>query len=289
MDLPVRMGFGGRGNVQDVRELTVDEPTSHQGVRGNSTTAPEESDDVRRRTERKLREQAAEIEILKEELNSFSYSVSHDLRAPIRHIQGFAGIVLEDYGSQVPAELRQYLERINEGASDLHRMVEGLLEVARITQQPMELQSTDLGQLVREIIDGVVQTTPARHPTEWRVQTLPNVECDTGMVKILMEQLILNAFQFTRPKARGVVTIGAENTNDEVRFFVKDNGIGFDPKYADKLFGVFQRLHADQGFDGLGLGLAAAERIVRRHGGRIWYDAAPGEGACFYFTLAAQG
>ena len=149
----------------------------------------------------------------------------------------------------------------------------------------MELQSTDLGKLVREIIARMDQTPPAGRQIEWNVQALPPVECDPGMIKILMEQLISNAFQFTRAESRAVVTIGATNTGDGVCFFVKDNGIGFDPKYADKLFGVFQRLHPDQGYPGIGVGLATAQRIVRRHGGRIWYDAAPGEGACFYFTL----
>ncbi len=274
--------------MPNLRELTVDELNRHEPAKGSPTTSSEGLDGARLSAERKLQEQAAEIEILRDELKSLSYSVSHDLRAPIRHIQGFAGIVLEDFENLAPAEIRQYLERIAESAGDLQRLVEGLLGVARISQQTMERQNTDLGNLVRRIIDGIVQTTPADRQIEWKVQTLPQVECDPGMIKILMEQLISNAFQFTRQATRGVVTIGAADSNDGVCFYVKDNGIGFDPKYADKLFGVFQRLHADQGFAGMGVGLATAQRIVRRHGGRIWYDAAPGEGACFYFTLPAH-
>jgi hypothetical protein len=269
--------------MQTLRELTVDERNRHQDAERRPTSSEELGGPGL--SDRKIQEQAAEIETLREELQSFSYSVSHDLRAPIRHIEGFIGIVLEDYGNQVPVEMRQYLERIAEGAGELHRLVEGLLEVVHIAQRTMELQSTDLGKLVREIIARMDQTPPAGRQIEWNVQALPPVECDPGMIKILMEQLISNAFQFTRAESRAVVTIGATNTGDGVCFFVKDNGIGFDPKYADKLFGVFQRLHPDQGYPGIGVGLATAQRIVRRHGGRIWYDAAPGEGACFYFTL----
>jgi light-regulated signal transduction histidine kinase (bacteriophytochrome) len=272
--------------MQNFRELTVDESNRHEDAVGNPASLSEESGDAQVNYERKLREQGAEIETLKEELKSLLYSVSHDLRAPIRHIHGFAGIVLEDYGNVAPAEMRQYLERIAEGAKELQRLVEGLLGVAQLTQQRMDLQRTDLGTLVRGIIDGIVQTTPAGRQIEWNVQTLPRVECDPEMIKILWEQLLSNAFQFTRLEPRAVVTIGTTDSNDEVGFFVKDNGVGFDPKYADRLFGVFQRLHADQGFTGSGVGLATAHRIVRRHGGKLWYHAAPGEGACFYFTLS---
>jgi hypothetical protein len=272
--------------MQNVREPT--EPAKHERARGSPAAAFGELGQERLSCERKLREQAAEIEILREELKSLSYSVSHDLRAPIRHIQGFIGIVLEDYGNQVPVEMRQYLERIGEGASELQQLVEALLGVAHIAQQAMEVQSTDLGKLVREIVDRMMQTMPANRQIEWSVQTLPQVECDPGMIKVLMEHLISNAVQFTRQTTRGVVTIGATDNNGGPCFFVKDNGIGFDPKYADNLFGLFQRLHADQGFTGTGVGLATAQRIVRRHGGRVWYEAAPGEGACFYFTLSSD-
>jgi light-regulated signal transduction histidine kinase (bacteriophytochrome) len=274
--------------MQNLRELTVDERTRDNIAEGGLSTSSEELRGPRLGIDRKLQEQAAEIEALKEELRSFSYSVSHDLRAPIRHIDGFIGIVLEDYGHLVPVEMRPSLERIAEGAAELHRLVEGVLGVVHIAQQPMVLQSTDLGKLVRGIIADLDQTTPADRQIEWSVQALPPVECDPGMVKILMEHLISNALKFTGAESRAVVTIGATNTGDEVCFFIKDNGIGFDPKYADKLFGVFQRLHPDQGYPGVGVGLATAQRIVRRHGGKIWYDAAPGEGACFYFTLCAQ-
>jgi light-regulated signal transduction histidine kinase (bacteriophytochrome) len=274
--------------MPDVRKFTVDERKRHEYTKDSTTTSPEWLEGVRLSDERKLQEQAAEIEILREELQSLSYSVSHDLRAPIRHIQGFTGIVLEDYGNLASAEIRQYLERIAKSASDMQRLVEGLLRVARIAQQAMERQSIDLGILVRKIIDGMVQATSADRQIEWKVQRLPRVECDPGMIEVLLEQLISNAFQFTRLAPRAAVTIGAVDSQDGVCFYVKDNGIGFDPKYADNLFGVFQRLHADQGFDGIGVGLAMAQRIVRRHGGRIWYDAAPGQGACFYFTLPAR-
>jgi light-regulated signal transduction histidine kinase (bacteriophytochrome) len=274
--------------MPNIRELPGDERKLHQDATGSSAASSEAQGEALRSLERKLQEQAAQIETLTEELKSLSYSVSHDLRASIRHIQGFIGIVLEDHGNQIPPETRGYLERIAEGASDLHRLVEGVLEVTHIAQQTMELQITDLGKLVREIIDGIIETLPADRHIEWNVQNLPQVECDPEMMKVLMAHLISNAFQFTRLKPRSAVTIGATVINGGVCLYVKDNGIGFDPKYADKFFGVFQRLHADQGFTGMGVGLATAQQIVRRHGGRIWYHAAPGQGACFYFTLRAH-
>ncbi|MGA8102967.1 MAG: histidine kinase dimerization/phospho-acceptor domain-containing protein [Candidatus Acidiferrales bacterium] len=213
--------------MPDLGELTIDEMKSYEYTKDSATTLSEELEGARFNVERKLQDQAAEIEILREELKSLSYSVSHDLRAPIRHIQGFIGVVLEDFGNVVPIEMRQYLERIAEGAGDLQRLIEGLLEVAHIARQTMEVQSTDLGKLVREIIDGVVRKTPPDRQIEWNVQTLPQAECDPGMIKVRMEHLISNAFQFTRLEP-GAVVNGAAGTNDGVCFFVTDNGIGFE-------------------------------------------------------------
>jgi light-regulated signal transduction histidine kinase (bacteriophytochrome) len=166
--------------MPDLRALPVDELRSHEYTKDSATTSSEELEGARCNVERKLQDQAAEIEILREELKSLSDSLSHDLRAPIRHIQGFMGIVLEDFGNVVPIEMRQNLERIAEGTGDWQRLVEGLLEVAHIARQTMEVQSTDLGKLVREIIDGVIRKTPLDRQIEWNVQTLPAVECDPG-------------------------------------------------------------------------------------------------------------
>ncbi|HMC30855.1 MAG TPA: ATP-binding protein [Candidatus Angelobacter sp.] len=247
---------------------------------GNSLTAP---DDRIAGLERLLEQRTAELREVRKELDGLSYSVSHDLRAPLRHIKGYAQILAEDCGAALGPECRQHLAKVQEGAQKMGEMLEELLKLSRLGRQPLERQAVSLEKLVREVIRDLKDKIAPRK-VEWKIGELPVLECDPILTKQLFHHLLENALKFSRPRAHAVIEVSMVQQNGAV-FFVRDNGIGFDMKYADKLFSVFQRLHPQQDFERHGAGLALAQRIVHRHGGRIWAEAAVEQGATFYFTL----
>jgi PAS domain S-box-containing protein len=220
-----------------------------------------------------------------QELEAFSYSVSHDLRAPLRHIDGFARILAEDFSAELSAEGLGYLDRILKAVTHMGHLVDDLLNLARIGRREMVHEKIPLGMIARRAIADLPDET-AERKIEWRVETLPEVECDPGLLKIVFTNLIANAVKFTRKSKSPIIEVGCRRAGGETAFFVSDNGVGYDPKYADKLFGVFQRLHQQEDFEGTGIGLATVQRIIQRHGGRIWGESQPGKGATFFFTLA---
>jgi PAS domain S-box-containing protein len=232
-----------------------------------------------------LKQRLAELSIANEELESFSYSVSHDLRAPLRHIDGFARILKEDFAAAIPEEGRRYLDQVLTSANQMGHLVDDLLNLARIGRKPIVRQPVRVEELVREVISELAPETEQRE-IDWRVEPLPEVECDPGLVKLALVNLLTNAAKFTRGCRPAVIEVGTRQLNGTQAFFVRDNGVGFDPKYADKLFGVFQRLHRQDEFEGTGVGLATVRRIVRRHGGEVWAESERGRGATFSFTLA---
>lgn len=220
------------------------------------------------------------------ELEGFTYSVSHDLRAPIRQIDGFSRILLEQCGPALDERGHHYLRRITEGAAHMGRLVDDLLNLARIGRQDVRLANTSLAGVARAAL-AELQPELADREITFSIAELPSVPCDPGLMKIVFANLLSNAAKYTRPRAHAHVEVGLSTEGGRPELFVRDNGVGFDMQYADKLFGVFQRLHRVEDFEGTGVGLATVQRIVRKHGGEIRALATPDGGATFWFTLAA--
>ena len=221
------------------------------------------------------------------ELESFTYSVSHDLRAPLRHLDGFSRILEEEYGAELPEEARHYLHRIRSATTHMSRLVEDLLGLSRLGRQGLQLRTVTLRELVEEARAEVLSEAEGR-VIDWQIGALPEVQADVGLFRQVWINLFSNAIKFTRNQPRPVIQVGSRKENGEAILFVRDNGAGFDPRYADKLFGVFQRLHRQDEFEGTGVGLATVQRIVHKHGGRVWAESQPGQGATFYFSVPAR-
>lgn len=237
--------------------------------------------------ERRVISRTAELEAANKELEAFSYSVSHDLRAPLRAIKGFAGIVLEDFGAQLPEEGRQYLERIRQGGNRMGELIDALLAFSRLSREPLNRRTVDTGQLVRAVLADLQPQQEGR-AIELHIATLPPCEGDPILLRQVWVNLLSNAIKYTRGRRPAIIEIGGAGEKDEMVYFVRDNGAGFDMQYANKLFGVFQRLHSPKEFEGTGIGLANVQRIVRRHGGHVWGEGKIDRGAEFYFTLPTK-
>ena len=240
--------------------------------------------DVQSITRRVEAEEA--LQLANRELEAFTYSVSHDLRAPLRQIDGFSRILSESLWYDLDDKARHYLTRIQEGTKHMGRLVDDLLALARLGQQSPRARETALTPIVLDVIAGLGADATERE-VEWRVGELPTAVCDPGLMHIVFTNLASNALKYTRPRSRATVEIGCMSHEGRPALFVRDNGVGFNMKHADKLFGVFQRLHRSEEFEGTGVGLATVQRIVHKHGGEIWADAAPDAGATFYFTLGS--
>ena len=221
------------------------------------------------------------------ELESFSYSVSHDLRAPLRAINGFSLALLEDYGTTLPPDGQALLARVRENTKRMAQLIDDLLVFSRLGRKPLEMGPVDLASLMQSVVEEQRQADPKR-AIEVVVHSLPATLGDAGLLRQALSNLIENAFKFTRRQPKARIEIGSRVEGAETVYYVRDNGAGFDMKYATKLFGVFQRLHGESDFEGTGVGLALVQRIVHRHGGRVWAQAAVDQGATFYFTLRAK-
>jgi PAS domain S-box-containing protein len=235
--------------------------------------------------EQRVAQRTAQLEVVNAELEAFTYSVSHDLRAPLRHISGFSRLLVEDFGPQLEPEAKRYLDRITEGSRKMGVLVDELLNLARIGRHSLSVTSTQLNAVVLEIISILAPDTEGR-TVEWNIGDLGSVNCDPVLIGQVFQNLISNSLKFTRPRWTAVIEIGRLKESEQPTFFVRDNGVGFDMKYADKLFGVFQRLHRIEDFEGTGIGLATVQRIVQKHAGRTWAGAELGKGAVFYFTVS---
>lgn len=237
--------------------------------------------------EQRVALRTAELEATNKELEAFTYSVSHDLRAPLRRIDGFAQMLMEDYLSDLPAEAQHYLNRMRDGTRQMGLLVDDLLSFARLGRQEPRLEVAGLSSIVDRVA-GVIQRDINGREIEWKIEPLPFVECDPALIEVVFTNLLSNAVKYSRPRQQAVIHVGALKDNGHPTIFVRDNGVGFSMKYADKLFGVFQRLHRVEDFEGTGVGLATVQRIVHKHGGSIWAEAELDKGACFYFTLTAK-
>jgi signal transduction histidine kinase len=242
---------------------------------------------VRDELELRVAQRTAQLEAVNRELESFTYSVAHDLRAPLRHIQGFADALIEDCADLEPAG-RGHLNRIIESTRRMDQLISDLLGLAQVGRQELHFQDVDLNSLVRQVLDVMDPETRGRE-IEWRVGDLPVLGCDPGLIKLVYYNLLSNAVKYTRPRCPAIIEAGQTTRDGEPILFVRDNGVGFNMKYAHKLFGVFERLHKREDFEGTGVGLAIVQRIIHKHGGRIWAEAAIDEGATFFFTLTAPG
>ena len=234
--------------------------------------------------ERRVIERTAQLEVANQELEAFSYSVSHDLRAPLRAVNGFAGIVLEDFGALLPEEGRGYLQRVRHGSQRMGQLIDDLLAFSRLSRLSLKRQPMNCTSLVQEALEELKPQREGR-PVEIRIGELPPCSGDPVLVKQVWVNLLSNAIKYTRDRTPAVVEVGCLMQNGSHVYFVRDNGVGFDMQYANKLFGVFQRLHRADEFEGTGVGLAIVQRIVHRHGGRVWAEAAVEGGATFNFTL----
>ncbi len=248
--------------------------------------------------EHRVVERTAQLEAANKELEAFSYSVSHDLRAPLRHIGGFSKMLVEEFGSTLDPAAKHYLDRIQSGTQKMGQLVDELLNLARVGRQALNRQPARLNSMVAEVM-AILQPESEGRQVEWVIAELPLVECDPVLVKQVFQNLLANALKFTRSRGgvgggaragtpaptRAVIEVGYTEKDGQTVFMVRDNGIGFDMKYVDKLFGVFQRLHRAEDFEGTGIGLATVQRIVQKHGGRAWAEGELDKGATFYFTL----
>jgi len=231
-----------------------------------------------------LEQRTSDLAAANKELEAFSYSVSHDLRAPLRHIDGFSKLLLDEYRAELPEQAQHYLTRIREGTLRMGQLADDLLNLSRLGRKELTCQFADLNALVEAVLADLKAETRARNIT-WRTHPLPTVECDPGLIRQVFANLLSNAVKFTRPREHAVIEVGATTHQGRRVLFVRDNGVGFSMKYADKLFGIFQRLHRPEEFEGTGVGLATVERIIHKHGGRVWAEGELNQGATFYFTL----
>lgn len=242
--------------------------------------------DSQKTLEQKVKQRTAQLETVNKELEAFSYSVSHDLRAPLRAINGFSRILLDNY-SQMPDDAKRYLDLVCTNAQQMGRLIDDLLGFSRLGRQQMKKQEVSPNVIVGQVLDELQQEKQERH-IDIKVDNLPSVQADPSLLKQVYTNLISNAIKYSRGTDKAEIKIGSftnKEQNNETVYYVKDNGTGFDMQYAHKLFGVFQRLHRIEDYEGTGVGLAIVQHIVNRHGGRIWAEAEVGKGATFYFTL----
>jgi light-regulated signal transduction histidine kinase (bacteriophytochrome) len=265
----------------------------HRDTQGNPSRVVETNTDLtaRKNVERELRElnlrleqrveeRTSDLQASNKELEAFTYSVSHDLRAPLRHIVGFSKMLDETCGNSLPPEGKHYLQRIQDGTQRMGMLVDDLLNLTRIGRQELKLQLVDLDSTVKEVMADLALDTAGRD-IEWKIAKLPQVKGDPALLKVVFQNLLANAVKYTRTRTHAVIEVGAGTS----ALHIRDNGVGFDMKYADKLFGVFQRLHRAEDFEGTGVGLATVQRIVHKHGGNIWAEAELDKGATFYLSL----
>ncbi len=237
--------------------------------------------------ERRVADRTAELAAANRELETFTYSVSHDLRAPLRQIDGFSRILVEHAGPGLDSKSQHYLRRIQEGTQHMGRLVDDLLNLAQLGRQEVHTRPTPLAGLVNDALQEL-RADMGDRVIRWVIGDLPGVECDPGLMQIVLTNLLSNAIKYTRPRKVATIEVGCSVGDGWDTVYVRDNGVGFNMKYADKLFGVFQRLHRADQFEGSGVGLATVQRIIHKHGGEIWVETEPDKGATFSFRLAQR-
>ncbi|MHB8843949.1 MAG: sensor histidine kinase [Nitrospirota bacterium] len=237
--------------------------------------------------EENVEQRTAQLTAANKELEAFAYSVSHDLRAPLRSIDGFSKALLDDYLDKLDAEGRDHLKRIRKASQRMGKLIDDLLKLSRLTRGDMFIEQVDLSAMARDVIGNLQAADPGR-AVKAVVQENISGAADRTMVRVVLENLLGNAWKYTSRQAQPRIMFGMAGAGGAIAYFIKDNGAGFDMLYSQKLFGVFQRLHSEMDFPGTGIGLATVQRIIHRHGGRVWAEGEVGKGATFYFTLGRE-
>jgi PAS domain S-box-containing protein len=283
--------INGREIIVDSSMTLVNEPDGRKTVlevNRDITEAKRIQEEIRQlnqELEQRVADRTAQLEASNKELEAFAYSVSHDLRAPLRGIDGWSMALLEDCGPQLDQTANQYLERIRAETQRMGHLIDDLLKLSRLTRTELRYESVDLSSLARAIVSRLQEAEPDR-TIDFEIQEGLAGIADARLLEVVLVNLLSNAVKFTGPRAQARIEFGQTWRQNEPVFYVRDNGVGFDMAYAGTLFGAFQRLHKYTEFPGTGIGLATAQRVLRRHGGKIWADARPNEGATFYFTIA---
>jgi len=241
-----------------------------------------------RQKNQQLEDTNIQITALNKELEAFSYSVSHDLRAPLRAIDGFSKDLLEDHADKLDAEGQDDLHRVCAAAQKMGDLINDMLTLSRVTHAPLNRESVNLTAIANDIIVEIQSRNPQRE-VNFVAETDLKADCDAALVRIVLQNLLENAWKYTSKHPRAYIEFGAYGSNETTTYFVRDDGAGFDMAYAGKLFGAFQRLHSPSEFEGTGIGLATVQRVINRHGGRVWAESAVEQGATFYFTLTPTG
>jgi len=253
---------------------------------GNDITARKSWEEEMQALNQELAKRSSALEASNRELEAFAYSISHDLRAPLRHTAGFAELLRKSATASLDEKSQRYLKMIQEAANRMGSLIDDLLAFSRISRAEAHYSNLSLQQLVQEAMAEVGQDASDRQII-WKIDPLPHWYGDRPMLRLALVNLISNAVKFSRTRPQAKIEIGCiEHDHDHVVLFVRDNGVGFDMKYSNKLFGVFQRLHPQEAFEGTGIGLATVQRIAHRHGGRVWAESTVGGGATFYFSLS---
>lgn len=234
--------------------------------------------------EQRVIERTRQLELVNKELEAFTYSVSHDLRAPLRHISGYIDLLNKKFKAELPEKAEYYLSTIQNSAQQLGTLIDELLEFSRTGRQEVVRVEINLNELINECI-GLMKNEIAHRKIRWEIAELPKVMADKKLMTLVWQNLIANAVKFTRKEPEAHIQIGSSENETEYVFFIRDNGVGFDMNYTSKLFGIFQRLHSQEDFEGTGIGLANVRRIISKHGGRTWAEAKLNKGAIFYITL----
>jgi light-regulated signal transduction histidine kinase (bacteriophytochrome) len=234
--------------------------------------------------EHRVAERTRQLETANEELESFNYSVAHDLRSPLRSIDGFSRVLSNKYHDQLDATGQDWLERICRASQHMGHLIDDILKLSQVTRSPLKREPIDLSKIAENVADSLGRTNPERQ-VRFILQQGLSVQADHGLLHVVMDNLLSNAFKFTGKKADAEIEFGVRDIDGKRAFFVRDNGDGFNMEYAHKLFGAFQRLHTANEFEGTGIGLATVQRVIYRHNGKVWAEAIEGLGATFYFTL----